>query len=263
MKFFKSMFSLKNISMVAFFFAIGWIIVYPQDWVWGIAMLVWEKVVLAMLSKEIAHHRYFCHRSFETGKFRRYFLMGCTIFGPSDPITVTMIHHHHHVHSDTEQDPHFPTKKMSDRFTSAFFTSRIHNYWGKLLATLPLPKYLIRDSKLLLLHKYSDLLFVVVCTTLLLFSWKTVVFILLAGRGLFSINSILFGLILTHVKLPGGYQGFDTKDNSYNTPWLGYFHPGEAYHNNHHFKPNAWNFAMKPGEFDVVGWIIGRVFLQR
>lgn len=249
--------------MLAFGFVVGWLLMYPEDWMWGLAMLIWEKVVLSILSKEISQHRYFCHRSFETGKFRRYFLMGCTVFGPTDPITVTMIHQKHHVHSDQSDDPHLPTMNMFSRFIGTAFTLRSYNYWGTLLATMQPPKRMVRDSHLVFLHKHSNLLFNMLCLVFLLVSWKFVVFVLLASRGFFSVNSALFGLILTHIKMPGGYQSFDTKDKSYNTPWLGYFHPGESFHNNHHFKPNAYNFAMKPGEFDVVGWIIGKVFVTR
>jgi fatty-acid desaturase len=31
---------------------------------------------------------------------------------------------------------------------------------------------------------------------------------------------------------------------------------GEGLHNNHHAKPNEYNQAMAPGEFDIAGWIV-------
>ena len=254
--------NLSNIASIAFLFTIGWIIVHPEDWYWLIIMLLWEKIVIEILSKEIASHRYFSHKSFKTGKFRHYFLTACTIFGPGDPITITAMHRKHHKNADTKDDPHSPMDGVWKILSYIIFTEQLHTNLRARAKSFPWPVDLIRDPVLVFCHKHASKVFTVICLLLAIVSWKFVVFVLLTGRRVFQINTIICGLILTHSKLPGGYRNFDTADNSYNTPWLGIFHPGEAYHNNHHHQQGAWNFAMKPNEFDSVGWIIGKVFAK-
>jgi len=253
-------FNLSFIASIAFLFTIAWIIVHPEDWYWLLIMLAWEKIVIEILSKEIASHRYFSHRSFKTGRVRHYFLLFCTIFGPGDPITITAMHRRHHKTADTDRDPHSPKDGARKILGYTIFTEQLHENLSASAKSWPWPVDLIRDPAVLFCHRHSSKIFTLICLLLAIVSWKFVVFVLLTGRRLFQINTIICGLILTHTKLPGGYRNFDTPDNSHNTPWLGLFHPGEAYHNNHHAHPTAWNFAMKPGEFDSVGWIIDKCF---
>lgn len=254
--------TISNISTLCFFALLGWVAFYPQDWLWIIYVFLWDKVVITTISKEISIHRYFCHRSFNTGKLRHNFLLFTTIFSPNDLVSVARIHRAHHVTADTDIDPQKPSRKYKDILKHTFFSGGLVKRFLLLAQPFPLPKDLLKNNNQYFFYKHHDKLFAAFCLLLLLVSWKFVVFVLLAGRRLHQINNVVCGLILTHKKMPGGYRNFETEDQSYNTPWLGYFHPGEAYHNNHHYKPNAWNFAMKPKEFDAVGWLVGKVFVR-
>lgn len=72
----------------------------------GLAVLVWY---LQMVGVLVGFHRYFAHRSFETGTVMRMILglLGC-ISGQKGPIFWASHHRHHHKHCEDEQDIHSP-----------------------------------------------------------------------------------------------------------------------------------------------------------
>lgn len=253
----------KFVTLV-FLFAIGWVCVHPEDWMWLVGMLLWEKLFLTLLAKEVAFHRYFCHKSFKTGKLGHYFLMFSTIFCPVHIIFNTATHRRHHKYSDTDEDPQQVCytgwkNLLLFMFSTGHFVEGMKNQ----ISSLQLPKDLMRDRNLVFLHKHSLKLFVLICILLLPISWKFVVFILLASRRVFITNAIVCGAILTHTKLPTSYRNFETNDRTWNTPLLEILHPGQGYHNNHHHQPDNWDFTVKPGEFDSGAWLIRHVFLRR
>jgi stearoyl-CoA desaturase (delta-9 desaturase) len=57
-----------------------------------------------------------------------------------------------------------------------------------------------------------------------------------------------------HIKGWVGYRNFNTKDNSQNNFFLGYFAWGQGWHNNHHHAPASYDFGSgvsgKWWEFD-------------
>ena len=53
-----------------------------------------------------------------------------------------------------------------------------------------------------------------------------------------------------------GCRNFDTKDNSRNLWWMAILFWGEGWHNNHHAKPQNWNFRQRWWEFDIGALII-------
>ena len=59
--------------MLAAFAALISLFVYG-DWVWIAVSLVYYKIVVGLLGNQIAQHRYFSHQSFETDRWRKYFL---------------------------------------------------------------------------------------------------------------------------------------------------------------------------------------------
>jgi fatty-acid desaturase len=56
-----------------------------------------------------------------------------------------------------------------------------------------------------------------------------------------------------------GYRNYNSNDYSTNITWLGYLMFGEGWHNNHHAKPNNWNFKLKWWEFDLGAWFIKKL----
>lgn len=197
----------------------------------------------------IAQHRYFTHRSFETYRFIHYLLGWLACMGSQgSPIFWTATHLHHHKTSDRETDPHSPKDGWW------------HAYWGWIIdlnaKDVPMTycKHLIRDPFHKWMHKnYYKIV------------WGSV--LIIAILDLIFTNSLyitLFGLILpmmwsTHQEpltnifghLPKfGYRNFNTKDNSTNSRILGLLTFGQCYHNNHHARPQQYNFGTNWTEFD-------------
>ena len=76
------------------------------------ASIVWA-VLVVMIGGYAGWHRYFIHRSYQTGSIRKFILLWLgAIQGIGKPITICAIHRWHHQHSDTEEDIHSPTVQI-------------------------------------------------------------------------------------------------------------------------------------------------------
>ena len=72
----------------------------------------------------------------------------------------------------------------------------------------------------------------------------------------------IHGFIVNWFGHKRGYRNFDSlNDNSKNTLPLDFLMMGELYQNNHHYKPNNINFAVKWYEYDF-GFLATR-FLKK
>ena len=60
-----------------------------------------------------------------------------------------------------------------------------------------------------------------------------------------------------------GYRNFDTNDSSINNRFWNCISMGEGLHNNHHARPNHYDFAFtkQPGEWDIAKFIVEKFFL--
>ena len=56
-----------------------------------------------------------------------------------------------------------------------------------------------------------------------------------------------------------GYQNYESKDNSVNSPWLFPFVLGECWHNNHHGDAKNYSTKYKPWEIDPLAWLINLI----
>jgi fatty-acid desaturase len=204
------------------------------------------------IGNEIALHRLWCHRSFKTTKYKEYFLHLFSIpllYGSS--ITYAGVHRQHHAYSDTEKDPH------------------ITRPWWKVVFYVRNEKYkidtkfvsdLIRDPIHKFLHRhYFKINFLLLVILILLFGIK------FAGYFLsFNViyNFIAAGLVNVLGHRPEfGKRNYDTNDLSSNNSFLKWLTWNEGYHNNHHFKPASYTYALNPGEFDFPGLIIKKFFI--
>jgi fatty-acid desaturase len=198
----------------------------------------------------IGAHRYFSHYTFKTTKFWHYVLGYLSVLGAQgSPLFWTALHRgKHHKYADTDKDPHSPIHGNWD------------SYMGWMLNLDPnvVPMRaavdLLKDKYVMFLHKhYYKIL------------WGTVLVV-----GIFSLSLAYHFLICAMIlsihqeniintfchQKKYGYRNFDTNDNSVNIPWMGLMFWGQGYHNNHHAKPWEYNFASKPGEFDICKPII-------
>lgn len=237
--------------------SLGCLFVYSyvyNDW-W---LLLWSylyyKIVIGMFGNQIAQHRYFSHMGFQTTRSKEIFLYCIALTTGINPLVYAFGHRHHHKYSDTELDRHSPHNSVTDVFSPILLNARVDvdlNCYPKELS-----------KKFHKLDQYQWHIIAVYLAIAALISWKFLVFFVLAGIAWNYIHMILFRVWMVHYKLPGSYTNFVTNDRSWNNKFIQLLDWGEGLHNNHHRFPNRYDQAVKPGEFDPVGWFVGRVFAK-
>jgi stearoyl-CoA desaturase (delta-9 desaturase) len=224
-----------------------------EGWFWFFLSLIYYKIFVGILGNQIAQHRYFSHRSFETSNFKhKILLLGSCLTGIS-PIVYAALHRSHHIHSDTELDPHSPRKSI---FHSIFG-------WQFLkISNIQFPRDLFKQNDTLIIHKFGSILFFIFFILLSIINWKIAVFLLMAGIGWNYLHMGIIRSTLVHCRLPFSYKNFDINDSSWNNKIIQIIDIGEGLHNNHHMYPKKYNQAVKLNEVDPVGWIIKKVFAK-
>lgn len=214
--------------------------------------------VVSWLARSFAisagYHRYFTHRSYETGRGMRFLLalLGCTA-GQRGPLSWTTSHVRHHANSDREGDPHSPV-------LGGFF----HAHMGWFLRPEPLPtseaelRRFADAPEILWLDRHYGLVFLGFLALLYgagelaalrwpgasgaqLVVWGGLLSTLLLLHATCAINS------LGHVT---GARHHDTSDASGDIWWLLPVSFGENWHNGHHRFPWSANFGLSPGQLD-------------
>jgi stearoyl-CoA desaturase (delta-9 desaturase) len=222
----------------------------------GVLYLVWaEQYVFIFIgillgffllhfSNQVALHRYFSHKTFETSKFWHIVLCFSTVLVGATPVHYALPHLAHHAFTDTDKDPHnpdlgiwrvlFPHLWNTDHLNIRLIRN-YHDYWIQF----------IQKWYMLILLIFFILLALV--DLHLIFSY-----------GIAALFNKISGLVVNytgHIRtFPGNYRNFDTNDNSCNNLITGAFF-GE-WHNNHHHMPRAWNEQVKWWEADIPGIII-------
>lgn len=201
----------------------------------------------------VALHRLLSHKSFKTWYWIEVVIsyFGCLAIQGSPIFWVNIHRGYHHPHSDEPEDPHSPQK-------------------GYLWAYLLWP--IMIDYKSLKYNFVNDLLrkkmqrffhyfyfFIVWLTWLAAFFWNQNIFFCLVIAQIITLHQEFCVNLFCHIKV-GGYRNFDNlPDNSVNRYFFGLFFWGVGYHNNHHARPNSYNFAYAKNEFDpttVLVWLI-------
>jgi len=228
-----------------------------NEWVLFLLSFVWGRIV-SLFSIIIGLHRYYAHKSFETGNLRKKFLLYFSILGAEgSPLAWGVHHRHHHRYADTERDIHSPYESII--LSSFIWQIKKPSWWLKTKEVKTLPKDLMRDKDILFVDKYYYHIWILLSLTTLLIDWKLFVFFLLAPAGWAYFFGIMINT-LSHINMPGSYRSFDTTDCSYNNKVLAIITLGEGLHNNHHGKTTLSNFAIRRGEFDLAGLIIDKFF---
>lgn len=198
----------------------------------------------------VAFHRYFAHKSFKTKRWigRLFSIFGCFGIQGSPAFWVSLHRGYHHRFSDTTPDLHSPIH------------GKFHSYFGWLLTvddnnmTIKYAGDMLRDKFQIKLH---DHYFLVVWATFILvalLSWKIALFAMLPAM-LLTFHQEMFVNCFLHLK-GWGYRNFDTADNSTNVWLYGILFWGIGFHNNHHGKPNDYNFGHLPHEIDACKYIV-------
>jgi len=181
-------------------------------------MIEWFVIHFVIITFGIifTYHRLLTHRSFETYKFVEYLgtIVGCLSL-TGGPISWSAVHMAHHVYSDTDKDPHSPTrlgwrmifgKVNKDHIDKRVFV-RI--------------KHLINDPFHLFMEKYY---------LLVLFTGLVVLYLLFGWVGLLpSLTSAI-------ASMASNYYLHTGKAINNRFVWLLMF--GETSHVRHHSHPN-------------------------
>jgi len=109
---------------------------------------------------------------------------------------------------------------------------------------------LLRDKRITFIHEnYNKIIYATLLLSWLLFGLTFTVWFFVIG-SLMSLHAD--GLVNTFGHVPAaGYRNFDNKDASTNVWWIGYFHWGSGWHNNHHHCQSSCRQGIYWWEIDI------------
>jgi stearoyl-CoA desaturase (delta-9 desaturase) len=241
---------------------------------WGYGVDWFDLVLLAAfyvpcgLGITVGWHRYFSHKSFETGPVLKGLLAVLGSMAMQGPLTQWVTDHRkHHALSDQPGDPHSPHANRGSGWSERA-RGLWHSHVGWLFATKGLergPEYgkdLYDDTMVRWIDRLY-LLWVALSVGLpfligyavfgtwqaglLALVWGGLIRIFLFQHATFSINSIC------HVY---GKRPFKTRDESRNVWLLALPSFGESWHNGHHAFPASAVHGLQPREVDISAAVI-------
>jgi stearoyl-CoA desaturase (delta-9 desaturase) len=224
-------------------------------WSWGYLLIGWIIAKLFnAIGNEVALHRLWCHKSYQTTKFKEIILHCFSVpllYGSS--ITYSGIHRQHHAFSDTDKDPHITRPWWKVVF---YVRNNKYSIETKLVSDLikkPIHKWIHRH--------YFTLNWCLLFAMILIFGFEITGYFLS-----FNVvyNFIAAGLVNVLGHRPEyGSRPFDTRDNSSNNTFLKWLTWNEGYHNNHHHNPGSYTFVMEKGQFDFPALLIEKFFIKK
>lgn len=232
---------------------------YNPTWTWpllGFLCFLWTGIV----GVNVALHRYYSHKSFETTPFREKVLLVSSILTSlGSPAMWCSVHRLHHTTSDTGKDPHNPAR------------DGILRTWFAVWEPLTMPKRFIvpflKTPELKFVHRnYFSLNFGLI-VLLSLIDWKLAAFAYcLPAIGCFH-GAAAIG-VLPHLtglpqKLMLGYRKYEVKDLSHNNWLASVLALGEGWHNNHHANPGRWWQGEHWYEIDPPAFMIKYFFMKK
>jgi len=205
--------------------------------------------LLQMFGVTAGYHRYFSHRSYETGPVMRALLAFLALSSLQRPVRWWAAKHRdHHRFSDGPDDVHSPAVHgvLRAHLTWPFYTD----------ADTPAAHVndLDRFPEIVWLDRYWRLPFAVLAlASFLLLGWSGVVVglvwsTLLVYHATGSVNSLAHAF---------GWRRYATRDRSRNNGWLALATLGEGWHNNHHHYPLSCRQGFFWWELDAT-WLVLR-----
>jgi len=219
--------------------------------------------LVSMMGSSAGMHRYFGHKSFNTGKLRHWFLAFTATLSTQGSIAWWVdIHRIHHAYADTEHDPIAPSAIGIFR---SFFCLQDKEHFQRIRPRAVVKE--LRNPAVKFMHDWYWFVILGYCVawyiiggwTFVLNAYLIPVFLI---RFNFGVNNI-FG----HGVFPNiGYRNYDSNDDTRNglliNALTGFGLLGEALHNNHHGNPSAYYYKVRPYELDPTGWIIKHAFVK-
>lgn len=216
-----------------------------QQGTWPVVLILW--LMISGLGIAAGYHRVYSHKTHELKPWLdNLILVLGALGGQGSSISWVAVHRgYHHKHSDTERDLHSPHNGIMNALIGWYWKLRPETINNKYAIDL-----LRRPNHVWFHRNYLRILVsLIILATIIPYGY-----IYLSALFLSLCQDNLVNL-LCHLR-PAGYRNFDTKDNSVNVPFLGYFGFGQGWHNNHHNNPSAYNFGVKWWEVDL-----SRIFL--
>lgn len=226
--------------------------------------------LLTSVGIEVGFHRYFAHRSFETGRTLRLALAILGSMAAEGSVLYWAAgHRRHHAHSDTGDDPHSPhTRKLESRDEGLQTLQGLwHSHIGwmmtdKVTNCTLFAKDILRDPTLGWIHR---LYVPIVLLGLLL---PAVIGGVLSGTWTGALGGFLWGglvrMFLVHhstwsnASFSHVYGGrpFATGDLSANNLWCAVPTFGASWQNNHHMFPSSAFLGLEWWQIDIGAYVI-------
>lgn len=207
----------------------------------------------------VLYHRGLTHRAIEMKPALEKWL---AFSGPwltgIDPKAWACMHRLHHLHSDTEHDPHSPVHYG----IFGVMLGQLRSY-EKILRRLKRgdPQYMdvVSDIKfdvhVLNRKKLWPVPYILHLGIALAVGYAFGSTWVGAAYFLGIMSHPIQGWLVNSFAHHSGYRNFDSADNSRNNTLVAIFVFGEGFQNNHHSRPFAANFAVKPTEIDMGYWL--------
>ena len=211
------------------------------EWSWtNLLLAVSGWILLDGVGNNLTLHRLLSHQSWQPRSWMRSFLYwAATMVGEGSPLWWAALHrgHHHRVSDQPGKDIHTPV-----------INGRWHSYMGWQFGiqqdsvNFRYAADLLRDRKLIFIHNhYNKIIYSTLLVSSFIFGIESTVWFFIVG-ALMSLHAD--GLVNTFGHVPSaGYRNFDNKDVSTNVWWIGYFHWGSGWHNNHHRDASSFDFG--------------------
>lgn len=197
----------------------------------------WQFLAACVISA--GYHRYFSHKSFETGNWYKYFVQFFALFANPGPVlTWASSHRMHHAYSDTEKDPHSPAFK-------GFFTVYFSMWGDTVVIERKFLKGLNTDKSIIFFYKnYFKLLMILALILITI-----------------DINLFIFGLCAPIVMAHHGYGLINAwthrnVNNVKNSALANILTGGEGWHRNHHENGKDYQIGKRWYEIDTGAWFI-------
>jgi stearoyl-CoA desaturase (Delta-9 desaturase) len=249
-------------------------IVSAMGLLWGVAFHWVDAIVLVVaytvcaFGTTIGFHRYFSHKSFQSGPGVKAVLaiLGCmTVQGPLTQWVTD--HRKHHAFSDMEGDPHSPHAGKEGEGPWDAFRGFLHAHVGWMFSNMGMEqgreygKDLYEDR---LIRTIDRLYLVWVGLTLGIpfavgyglggtragleaLVWGGLIRVFLYQHATFAVNSICHMF---------GRKDYRTRDESRNNWFVAFLVFGEGWHNNHHAFPSSARHGLAWWQYDLSWWII-------
>jgi stearoyl-CoA desaturase (delta-9 desaturase) len=214
---------------------------------WTAAAVVFFSYFVCLMANEIALHRYFSHKSFQTTTFKDHILLVLSLFvylGP--PLWFVGTHRMHHAFADTEKDPHSPF--FAGPFRIWMF------YWNKYTIPRRFLRDMYKDKRQVFITRYyiPIVLLMDLCMFLIspFFFCFFILGVVIFYHALMAVN--VFG------HMDEKYKTYEDAPGS-DIPLLAWISFGASNHNTHHKFEKSYHQNMN-GKFDLMGIFIEKFF---